>query len=195
MVIPTTMFRLLRALAFFLGFLSGVSSPAATPSAGELAREYQIKAVYLFNFVQFVEWPPTAFPEVGSPFEIGVLGRNPFGSSLDDAVKGETVRGRRLVVRYAERLEELRTCHVLFIAASEKDRLDEILGQLDSSAVLTVGETPDFPARGGIINFYPDGRKVRFEINAHAAQQHGLKPSSQLLSLARVVDRPSAGER
>jgi hypothetical protein len=186
---------LLRRLFLSLGLLLAVSARAATPSAGEGAREYQIKAVYLFNFIQFVDWPATAFPSPDSPIEIGVLGRNPFGSSLDEAVKGEKVRGRRLIVHYSERLVELRECHVLFVAASENERLADILARVSSGAVLTVGEMPDFPARGGIINFYPDGKKVRFEINSKAAEQHGLKPSSQLLSLARIVGSPAVGER
>ena len=87
---------------------------AAAPS-----REYQIKAVFLYNFVQFVEWPDAAFSDAGAPLRIGVLGEDPFGPALDEAVQGETIRSRRLVVKRAQRLDELADCQLVFYANSE----------------------------------------------------------------------------
>jgi len=174
---------------------AAVCAPALLRAQAEpAAREYQIKAVFLFNFVQFVEWPPAAFTSASAPIRIGVLGDNPFHSALDEAVRGETVRERKVTVHYSRRLEELEGCHVLFVCASEKDRVGEILAGVDARAVLTVGETPDFARRGGVVNFYSDGNKVRFEINPQVGQRHGLRLSSQLLSLARIVGNPPEGK-
>src|SRR5688572_24503994 len=128
-------------------------------------KEYQVKAVFLFNFVQFVEWPATAFPSANAPIRIGVLGDNPFNGALEAAVQGEKVRNRSIVIERSSRLETLRDCHVVFVSRSERAEIGTILTVLGSRPVLTVGDVPDFARRGGIINFYLEGQKVRFEIN------------------------------
>lgn len=151
-------------------------------------REYELKAVFLFNFLQFVDWPPAAFPTAESPLRIGVLGDNPFGRALEDTVRGELARGRKVTVQHARRVSELRECQLLFIAASERGRIAEIMAELGDAPVLTVGELPDFATRrGGAVNFFFQQNKLRFEINVAEAQRRGLKLSSQLLSLAKIV--------
>ena len=169
--------------------LSGIFQARAQES-----KEYQIKAAFLFNFAQFVEWPSAAFADSQTPISIGVLGDDPFGAVLDQTVQGETIHSRKLVVQRSRRLEDLKGCHLLFISKSEKSRVGDILSGLGSSSVLTVSETESFARRGGIINFYLDGNKVRFEINAQAAQQKGIKISSQLLKLGKAVTAGPAKE-
>jgi hypothetical protein len=166
--------------------LAGTVAPAAEP----VSKEYQIKAVFLFNLVQFVHWPDSAFATPESPLEIGILGENPFGSALDDVVHGEAIGKRQIVVRYARRLEALPTCQALFVASSERDRLDDIFNRIGMRPVLIVGDIPGFAEHGGVVGFYLDGNRVRFEINLAAAQRRGLKPSAQLLSLARIAGAP-----
>src|SRR5262245_36573345 len=95
----------------------GVESPAETTPPPE----YQLKAVFLFNFAQFVEWPSAAFPEAQTPLVIGILGEDPFGAYLDETVRGETVNNRSLIVRRYRRVEEIETCHILFISRSEAE--------------------------------------------------------------------------
>jgi hypothetical protein len=173
-----------------------VSAPRRTFAQDVSAKEYQIKAVFLFNFVQFAQWPESAFASPTDPIRIGVLGESPFANSLADAVAGETVRQRPIVIHRATRLEEIMNCHVVFVCRSERAQVAPILAALGNRPVLTVGDMPDFARRGGIINFYLEGQKVRFEINRAAALQSGLKLSSQLLSLARLVGPPvAAGDR
>lgn len=150
-------------------------------------REYQLKAVFLFNFAQFVEWPPTAFPEAGAPIYIGVLGDDPFGPILEQVVRGETIHHRRLVIKRSRQLEDLKACHLLFISRSEEGQLAQILAGVAGASILTVGETEQFAHRGGVINFTLQENKIRFEINLHAAERAGLKISSKLLQLATVV--------
>jgi hypothetical protein len=151
------------------------------------SREYQIKAACLLNFAQFIEWPAAAFAKPDSPIIVGVLGDDPFGDALESTFRDESIQGRALLVRRARDLDDLKFCHLLFISKSEKARLTEILsGSIDTPAV-TVGEIDEFAQRGGIINFYIDNAKIRFEVNPDAAQRKGLKIGSQLLKRARIV--------
>ncbi len=160
-------------------------------SAAETTKEYLIKAAFIFNFAQFVEWPSTAFADADSPIRIGVFGSDPFGGALDEAVAGETVRNRRLVVEHVQHIEDLRGCHIAFVGGSEQGRTREVLDALGDAPVLTISDNPDFTASGGVIRFHLDGAKVRFEINPEAAEQRGLKLSAQLLTLAKLVPRPT----
>jgi hypothetical protein len=159
----------------------------ASPAAESVAKEYQIKAVFLFNVVQFVQWPESVFAGPDAPIAIGVLGENPFGTALDDTVRGETVRNRSIVVRYARRLDQLQTCQVIFIARSERGHVAEILSALGNAPVLTASDVPGFAEQGGLVEFYLDANRVRFAVNLAVARAHGLKPSSQMLNLARIV--------
>jgi len=160
----------------------------------QTSKEYQIKAAFLFNFAQFVEWPSAAFADASSSISIGVLGDDPFGPVLDQTIQGESINHRKLIIQRSQRVADLKGCHLVFISKSERSRLPDIFDSLGSSSVLTVSETENFARRGGIINFYLDGNKVRFEINADAAQRKGIKISSQLLKLGKVVAAERAKE-
>jgi len=151
------------------------------------SREYQVKAVFLFNFAQFVEWPTNAFPEVQTPFVIGVLGEDPFGAYLDETVRGEKVNNRSLVVERYRRAEEIKTCHVLFISRSEVNRLAEILANLKGRNILTVGDAESFAQRGGMIRFVTEKNKLRLKVNLEAAKAANLTISSKLLRSSEIV--------
>jgi hypothetical protein len=146
--------------------------------------EYQLKAAFLLNFAKFVEWPPAAFAGATSPMVLGILGENPFGDILERTIRDKTINSRPLVVKEFHSSAEATNCHILFIGASEKARLPELLAGLRRASVLTVGETDRFTETGGMINFVRQGNKIRFQINEVAAKSVGLKISSKLLSLA-----------
>lgn len=155
--------------------------------------EYPVKAAFLYNFTRFVEWPGGAL--ASSPqVTICVLGHDPFGAALDEAVAGKRVEGRPLAVRRLSGLEDLQPCPVLFVSASEEGRLPEILRRLQGAPVLMVGDSPEVARRGGVIGFYLEGNKVRFEVNPAAARAAGLKVSAKLLSVARVSPTPRKKE-
>jgi len=158
-------------------------------SARGESKEYQLKAAFLFNFAQFVQWPATAFAGSDAPFCIGILGEDPFGDVLEDTVQGETINHHKLVVHRSRRSEDLMDCQLVFVCKSEAGRVGDILSQLDSKPILTVGDMDGFSGSGGAIDFYLQGNKVRFEINPGAAQRNGLRISSQLLSLGKIVSR------
>ena len=156
--------------------------------AQEQSKEYQLKAAFLFNFAQFVKWPPNSFTSDDAPFCIGILGDDPFGSALDETVQGETISNHRLTVVRSQRIEDLKDCQMIFVSRSEEGHVGEILSQIDSRPILTVSEVESFARQGGDIDFYLSGGKVRFEINPQSAQRCGLKISSQLLNLGKIVE-------
>jgi hypothetical protein len=159
------------------------ASAAGLPSADE----YQVKAAFLYNFARFVEWPESAFKTSADPIVICVLGRSPLGSALDQATRGKQIAGRSLVIRQILDVQEAGGCHMMFIATGEKKRFPAAFDLSRSAAVLTVGETPNFAASGGVINFKLEDGKVGLEINLCAAQRARLRISSKLLNLAKIV--------
>lgn len=163
-----------------LAFLLALPAAAQEPSP-----EYVLKAAFLYNFVKFVEWPAEAFAGAKSPLTICVFGTDPFGASLDGVVRGETLGERGLLVQRPEALADLRDCQVLYVSRSERQRLPEVLAQVEGAPVLTVGDTGGFLRAGGVINFVLEDNKVRFQINQEAAERNRLTISSKLLRLAK----------
>jgi hypothetical protein len=175
--------------SFFSPFLVVVLLAGATSAGagGQSVDEYHLKAAFLFNFVKFVDWPATAFKTPEAPFTICVLGHDPFGPALTDAVAGKVVAGRGIEVKGISDVRQGRYCQVLFVGSADTKALASILRETSAACTLTVGDSKDFAAKGGVIGFIFDGSKVRFEINLDAAEQEGLRISSKLLSLARLV--------
>lgn len=160
----------------------------------EATPEYKLKAAYLFNFARFAKWPTNAFAAADSPLVIGVLGENPFDGELEKIVAGRSVGGRTVVVKQVANVEDAKTCHVVFIPASEQANLQRHLETLRTAPVLTIGEGPELLDVGGIIRFMIEEKKIRFEINKVQADAAGLQLDSQLLNLAKTV-RDDAGKK
>jgi hypothetical protein len=184
----TTATRFLAALGIWLlGGASVMAFAQARPPS-----EYQIKAIFLYEFGRFVEWP--SLPQ--SPddsFTICVLGVDPFGVLLDDAVKNKTVAGHDVVAKRLVGTRDAGSCHILFVSPSEEHRLPDILKLLAGKSILTVGEGMQFAHRGGMISFTIENNRVRFVVNIAAAESSELKMSSQLLKLATVVETEKRG--
>lgn len=170
-----------RAIAFALAIASCLVSGNAQ---GQVLNEYEAKAGYLFNFVKFVEWPHSAFPDDASPLVVGVVGNDKTSAEID-TINGKIANGRRLVVKRFADFKALTSCHIVFVLSSEKERIRQTLAAAGSA--LTVGEIDGFAHRGGIINFTFSGNKLQLEINQASADRAGLKISAKLLSLARVI--------
>jgi hypothetical protein len=161
----------------------GSMARAQTPATPE----YQVKAVFLFNFAQFVEWPPKALGGGESPIVIGVLGEDPFGSYLDEAVQGERIGTHPLVARRFRRIEDITACHILFISRSEAGHFESLAPRLRELGILTVADFDGFIRQGGIIQFVTVKNKIRLRINLEAAKAANLIISSKLLRPAMVV--------
>lgn len=174
-----------RGVATILfALLTGLTEALAqTPSASEC----QIKAAFLFNFTQFVEWPAAAFPDPQAPLIIAVLGEDPFGPTLDGVVRGEASGRHPIKVERYQSPEEIGHCHVLFIGYRDAEQLDRAFAQLKGRSILTVGDVKGFATRGGMIRFLNVNNKIRLRVNVEAARSAGLILSSKLLRPAEIV--------
>ena len=173
-----------------IGALSCVLLLAAVPklpAQAARASEYQVKAAFLFNFAQFVDWPAEAFPNSDAPLVIGVLGDDPFGSFLDRLVVNERLRGRPFQVRRYESVDEIKTCHILFINRSAGNRPEVILVGLSQRPILTVSDADGFAGNGGMIRFVTDRNRIRLQINLGAVDAAHLTISSKLLRVAEII--------
>jgi hypothetical protein len=145
--------------------------------------EFEIKAVFIYNFTQFVQWPATSFDPSQDSFIIGVLGENVFGKYLEEAVAGETYQSRPIVIKYYATPKDVENCQILYVGSSTN--VAKLTGD---RPVLTVGEQPDFMEQKGLLRFFQEGNKVRIEINQSAASAAGLTISSKLLRLATIYN-------
>jgi hypothetical protein len=156
-----------------------------------------IKAGFIYNFANLVQWPSSSFAQSDSPIVIVILGEDHFGNTLDHALDGKKVNSRPFVIKRAKTAAELqrtlgpqRDCQILYVSSSEMPHLGEAIQMLKGVPVLTIGETPGFAKDGGIINLILEDNKVRFEVNVRAAKDADLNISSRLLALARIVQSP-----
>lgn len=152
---------------------------------------YEVKAAYLYNFGKFVEWPAKVTAGNNEPFMICVLGKDPFGTSLDATIAGEAIGGKSVLAKRISNPQEALNCRVLFISSSEDAQLKNILATLEKTSVLTVSDMSQFTRRGGMIQFVDEANRVRFEVNLTVAERAGLTLSSQLLKVAISVRRNS----
>lgn len=148
--------------------------------------EHEVKASYLYNFAKYVEWPAAAFPRENSPLTICIVGKSPLNEVIE-SLAGKTIKNRRLVIRQFSKIEDLNECQILFINATVKTSLTQLLVSIAPRPILTVSDSKGFAALGGIIEFVPVADKIRFEINNRAAQHVNLRISSHLLRLATTV--------
>src|ERR1700719_1295180 len=184
--------RRLRAVVALLPILlAGVTLNAQNTSGSS---EYLIKAGFIYNFANLVQWPSTSFAQPESPIVIVILGEDHFGATLDRALEGKKVNARAFVIKRARSVAELQRtlgpqneCQILYVSSSEMPHLGEAIQVLKGAPVLTIGETPGFAKSGGIINLILEDNKVRFEVNVQAAKDADLNISSRLLALERII--------
>lgn len=175
--------RLLAGCLTVLLFCAGGSNAAPD-------REHRIKAVFLYNFAQFVAWPDSAFQGKDDSLVVGVLGEDPFDAYLDEVVRGEKVEGRPIAVRRFRRVSDIEACHLLFISDSEVRKLSAVTAGLANRPILTVGESASFIEKGGMVRFVTEGGRIRLKINLEAVQNARLSVSSKLLRLADIAAAP-----
>jgi YfiR/HmsC-like len=190
------MSRRLAISILVIGMTLNWASPAGaqTGDASD-SSEYLIKAGFIYNFAKFVEWPSASFSQPDAPIVIGILGTDPFGNVLDRIVADKKIGSRGFVVRrykWGKDLKDLRDCQILFVSASEKAHSDEIVEFVKWLPILTIGETPGFAERGGVIRFTLEDNRVRFEVNVDAAHKANLNISSRLLTLAKIIPQSAS---
>jgi len=175
-------------LVLFIG-----SQARADPTASE---EYQVKAAFLYNFVNFVDWPKEKVTDSNELITIGIIGSDPFGQAFEP-LKNKQAKDKKVLIKQfvslkesklsSDQAEAVRKCHLLFVCSSEKEQLKEIINLVQGHSVLIVGDMDGFLESGGIVNFVIEDKKVHFEINNNAAKQSKLNIRSKLLRLAKRV--------
>ncbi|MFN3323247.1 MAG: YfiR family protein [Bryobacteraceae bacterium] len=165
-----------------------MAAPAGA-QVGAVSIELRIKAAFLYNFARFIEWPAHVLEQQPATIVVGILGRDPFGTILEQTFRDKTVHGRTFEVRRIRSVPEITECHIVYVSPSEHRNVDSIVLAAAEGGVLTVSHLDEFAERGGMINFVLEDNRIRFEVNLLAAQQAGFRFHAQLLQLARAVHR------
>jgi hypothetical protein len=164
-----------------------------TPSTFAQESEYKVKAEFIERFTRFIEWPlDSQILDPSKPFVICVIGDNPFGNFLQEMAKNRKIKEKKTEVWIVTEFSRLKNCDLLFISKSEKNRLSEILAEIEGKPILTIGDTAGYAESGVLINFYQAQNSIRFEVNATAIQKSKLKFNARLLKLARIVESKHA---
>jgi hypothetical protein len=180
--------RRIRRASFFILACWLLLNPLNAVSVNEESLEYPLKLAFLYNFTKFVEWPSDSFRDPDAPLAICVVGNDPFSPDLEAELRTRAVGSHPVEVRTLRSNDALSVCHMVFVPATEKNQAARILNSLKGSSTLTVGETEGFAGLGGIINLTIEQDKLHFEVNPLAAERAGLKISSKLLSMAKIVN-------
>ena len=176
-----------RTLLALLYGTVGIAVFVRSAAGAEAPTEYQVKAVFVFNFSHFVEWPPQALTDPNQPFVIGIVGNDPFGVRLDEAVRGERIDQHPLSVRRFRTVADIGDCQILYVGRSESAQLRQILEALDHRGTLTVSDLDGSSERGVMIQFVTENSRIRLRINVESARAAGLTISSKLLRPAEIV--------
>jgi hypothetical protein len=179
--------RKLRHIGLAIGVGLLCISFSVSPASAQSVTDDQVKAAYLFNFAKFIEWPADVFDKADAPMNFCSLGRSPVVDELDSSVRSKSINGHTIMVKHLHGPEEIKGCHLVFLAASAGKQQQKLLQAAKGSSVLLVAEGSGFARAGGTINFIMEDGRLLFEINIKAAEIAHLKISSKLLSLARIV--------
>jgi hypothetical protein len=176
-----------RLGAAALAPLISIAGACGASAQSNPTSEYQVKAAFLFHFAQFVDWPPEAFKDAASPLTYCTAGEDPFHGALEASLNGKMIGARPVRVIHFRQVQEIQGCQIVFLGTPEKKLMSAMLGNLRASPILTVGESEGFVQGGGMIGFFLEDNKVRFDINLDAAEHAKLKISARLLALAKTV--------
>lgn len=171
----------------------GSTDPEATSPSNEQAkgreREHQLKAAFLLHFAKYTDWPTSSFPKKNTPIRFAVVGKDPFGKSLESAFKGKKINGRVIEIQRIVKPEDFKSAHVLFLGELDLESRLALIKRIEKKAVLVVADKAGIAGKGCSVGFYLEKEKVRFEVSTKAIKAASLKLSSQLLKLARLVDK------
>ena len=184
--LPTAI-RVCRDWAFYLIFVS-TFFVLAPPALAQVSKEYQLKAVFLWRLAQFTNWPSEAFESPDSSIVICTLGENPFGDAITAAIAGETAHGRTLLVQHPRAVDQIKSCHILYISGAGPRQAKEISAALAGRSVLTVRDVDGLAsAYETMIGFVTEQNKIRLRINLKAATAARLVFDPRLLRSAEIV--------
>lgn len=178
------LWSMLYALMMLILAQISYAAPAILPEA----QEYQVKAVFLYNFANFVQWPTNTFQTQDTPFYICIYGQDPFAHFIDLTVENETVQNRIILVKRSQELSNLLNCQILFISNSEQENVDKVLNFIAGKPILTVSDLPRFAEQGGMIEFFFKNKHIRLLINLGITRENNLSISANLLRVSQVIN-------
>jgi hypothetical protein len=173
---------IIKRLLVLATFLLGVRVDAQTPMG-----ESEVKAMFVYNFLKFVEWPSATSLRAGDPFVVLIVGEGATADATERFLQSKAIGDRPLVVRRIRWDQPVAGGRAAFIVERDAKRLQRVLDAAAAAGVLTIGEGESFTIRGGVIGLLVQDRKVRFDVNTSAAQAAGLRVSSKLLALTRSI--------
>jgi hypothetical protein len=176
-----------------LACLGALAAPQTSQAAEPEASEAAVQAAYLFNFARFTEWPPGGFSTRNAPLNYCLLGRRDALASAMSSLNDRPVQGHPLRFMQPERLEDIKVCHLIFVAETDPRRRAQALQALSGQPTLTVSDIEGFAKDGGMIGLIRMGTRLRFEINRTQTQKTGLRLSADLLSLATAIVEADLG--
>ena len=154
--------------------------------------ETEVQAAYLYNFAKFVTWPEQAFESPSAPVVIGIIDRDRLSTTVSQTIGTNTANSRLVTVRVINPSKpDLTGCHMLYIAKAEGGSIPTLLNAAKTSPILTVSDAERFAAEGGMIGFVKIDNSLKLEINHSQATQAGLRISSKLLALAKIIKSSS----
>ncbi len=157
------------------------------PASAQKARIDELKAAFVFQFANYVQWPDESFKDKSAPIIIGIVKNEAMTKTLSAAVRGKIVGDRGIQVVDIADEKAAETCHILYIDSADDEKVDNFLALVRSKPILTVSDDDNFTSEGGVIRLFELDSKLRIEINVDEAERSGLTISSKLLSLAQVV--------
>ncbi len=183
---PRGRVRMAECALLLVLMLMGAKSHAQS-AAPKVSLEYAVKATYLYKMAPFVNWPPHTFASPSAPFQICVVGQNPFHGFLEKAVAGHGLGSHPFVVRQLDATASAVGCQIVFVDYARSAKIRDALRALDGKPVLTVTDSNAADDSGSVVQFVMDGGHVRFVVDNTAAARNHLTISSKLLSLALAV--------
>jgi hypothetical protein len=189
-----TLLLLVTAICLVSRLLLPAHAISQDSEEGFISREYPLKALFIYNFASYIDWPESAFVDPKS-FTIGVLGSSPIAETLNQIATSKQISGRKIAIAQLVSINDIKQCQILFIARSVSVAQErQVIDAMKDRPVLLVGESEGFAAIGGDVNFFIESNRVRFEINLAAMRKQGLKASSKLLAMAKIVE-PAPSQR
>ena len=184
----------LRALRWLIVAVAALASLTTDGSAQTASNEAEVKAAFVYNFLKFVDWPAHALPKPDQPFAIAIVGEGAVADAAETLLKGKRISVYPLVVVRVKAGEPLSDVHAVFVTGADPEKARRTLATRSNASILTIGDDAQFATRGGVIGLYVEDRRVRFEVNTDAADATGLRVSSRLLALARLVRSSANGQ-
>ena len=164
-----------------------IQSPSLAIGQTQMAENpNKIKAAFLRNFAHYVNWPSHAFPDGRSPWNVCILGPDPFGEVLESTLAERTEQDRAFRIFRADSLERLPRCQIVYVTYNSAAKRQAALTELRDKPVLTVGDAPDFLEEGGVIRFQVEDR-IRMNVNLDQARAVSLNIQTRMLEVASGV--------